>query len=373
MNQTVCASPEKVSSFISQDKENNSPFIPITVEMYKQFSVAVYVILIPLLCTVGLIGNVTGLILLRKDANMQSSSFYSYMSALMGAHIARNVLSLINSIPQFAYVYDFYLGNYIEQHIRRQTIYFAKLLDTFSASVLFFMSLERLFALIRPITFKDKWFSRNPRLTLTLAFLTFAVWAIPFPSCCEIRSSLNSDNKTFYFLRERNTVWKNFMNIYVLVSSIIQYYFAPISILIVNIAIPIAYFRYQKVISQDELDFRRSSQQKKITSVVLSIGVLYLLMSVPSMFANTLDYIDEDYSFSGRYSHIYFFFTRLGTLLMHVNTACDCIVYIFVSKRFWLLFKRILCHCCFQKEKLTTNLNDSVCRTQTDECKVTVY
>lgn len=337
------ASTTNMSFNVNGSVYDHEPFI--TKEIYNQFLLVVDVVLIPAVCVFGLIGNSVTLAVLRHSSGRQTSNFTIYMTTLLVAHISRNFISLVFSVARIAYIYDFYIGNLLEQHMRRQYVYFFKLLDVFSSCDLLIMSGERFMVLLRPMTFKEIRLSRCPRGLLVSIFVFFAITLLPFPLCCEVEARLNSENKTQYYFYERNAAWKHFMDTYVFLVTVVQHYVVPLCILFVNIAITFAYVRYTKEVTQSPLDIFRSNQQAKLTVVVLTIGIFYLLMSFPTLFGLTLDFVNEEYSFTGKYSHIYHFFIRLGTLTLHFNSAFDCILYIVVYKHFWSVLRLIICKC----------------------------
>lgn len=335
----------------------NEPFIKISEETFKQTTFIVKVILTPVVCVLGIIGNSIGLVVLRHDSQLQSPSFYVYMRALMTFHIVTAVNRIVFTIPNFIEIYNYYLGNYLASHYGRIRLYVDKLFSCLSAGVLTAMSTERLRALLNPFTFKNIWLSKYPFRVVAVMFIMFAVFLIPFTVCCKPTTFVNSENRTEYRTRERSDFWKHFMDEYVMIETIVQHYVAPLCVLTANLAIPIVYYRYlNSTVLADNVTTPRKKQQKKMTTIVLCIVALYLLMSVCPMFALTLDYVNEEYSFSGRHSAVYYFFMMLGKFFEHVAAAFDCIIYIFVSKHFWRIFLIKFCKRCVHRPKSVSSV-----------------
>lgn len=329
----------------------SEPFIKISEETVKQTTFIVKLILTPVVCVLGIIGNSIGLVVLCHDYQLQSPSFYFYMRALMAFHIVTAVNRIVFTIPDFIEIYNYYLGNYLASHYGRIRLYVDKLFSCLSAAVLTAMSTERLRALLNPLTCKNIWLSKYPFRVVAVMFILFAVFLIPFTVCCKPTAFLNSENRTEYRRRERSDFWKRFMDEYVMIETIVQHYVAPLCVLTVNLAIPMVYYRYlNSTILTDNVTTRKK-QQKKMTTIVLCIVALYLLMSVCPMFALTLDYVNEEYSFSGRHSVVYYFFMMLGKFFEHVAAAFDSVIYIFVSKHFWRIFVIRFCKRCVRRPK----------------------
>ena len=340
--------------FNFQPQSDDGPFIPVTVEMYERFLFVVKVIIIPALCILGMVGNGVGLVVLRQDSRLHSHNFHVYMCGLMLSHMAASVTNLLFGIPNIINIYDYYMANFLLQNMRPIAIYLTKLFDNFAACILLMMSAERLMSLLQPLTFRNTWVLKFSRIILLVGFLLISVVLLPFPLCCSPLKFVNSENKTEYRFAERSLFWKDFMNQFVFIASIVQYFIFPLCILFVNCGIPIAFYRYNKLcIVTIHADVQRSQQQSKLTILVVCIVVLYLVMSIPNMFGLTLDFFNDEYSFSGRYAHIFYFFGCITTVLTHLNYACDCMIYIFSIRRFRRRIQELCCKHCISLSSAT--------------------
>lgn len=113
----------------------------------------------------------------------------------------------------------------------------------------------------------------------------------------------------------------------------------PLFVLVLNVSIPMAYCRYRKLCSKVVTARPVHNQhQNRITAIMFSIIILYLLLSLPSMLAIILQFYDQDYSPFGRYSYVHHFLMNLGSILTQVNAARNCLIYVSISKDLWLKF-----------------------------------
>ena len=336
--------------------KGDHPFINISNGTFRKFSLIVNTICTPLLCMLGLFGNAIGLIVLRNDSSALCASFYTYMCALMICHMLDSVMSLCRSVPDIISIYDFYAGNYIGEHIATITTYFDILLCHMSSGIMFVMSLERLIVIVKPFSFRHYWPFLFPRGIICSMGILFAIYLMPFALCFEVSHFTNLSNQTEYCVRIKPDL-VDLMERYFYVETIVMYYLGPIAILLVNTAVLIA---HKRTLSMEEINMRRSikvrRQRSKLVLIVLSMMSLYLLMSIPHLFAQTLAIIHPDYSFRGRYKRVYFLFDYTGNLLTYVNTAFDCLIYIFISKQRWSTFKTTFCRCCSDASKEFNNV-----------------
>lgn len=310
----------------------------VSISIYRQFSFVSNIICVPTLCIIAIVTNSTVLVVLRSDPKQNNKSFYIYMSTLMVCHMLDSFVSLVRSIPLVIDIYNPPLGNFINTYMKRYTIYVNMLISHCTSGTIFMMSVERLTALLKPFTVKDALPSKHPRTILLTGFVFFVLYLLPFGLLFDTSSRTTLENNTEYHLKFVDG-WDYFMYCYFYVETILLYFVAPISILLVNSAIPVAYFRIQKTnLSGIQLNLPRRRQQTKITTVVVCIVVLYLLMSVPHMLGQTLTFLDKRRQWRDLY-----FFVGIGNLITHFNSTCDCLIYIVISKRFWCTLKLICC------------------------------
>lgn len=328
-------------------KENGTdgdvPFIPLSKETFEFLIYIFRSILTPAISVIGLAGNSAGLIFLRKELQHQKHNFHMYMQILLANNLALSLVSIVHVMPHVINYYDFYLSNSVERYFGSASLYLYKLFTHFTALIIIIMSFERLMSLIRPLTFSEIFLFRRPRLFLLLGFVLISIFLLPLPLCCEYVPLINYENKTvFYRFPREDFMW--FIGYFVFAQSLLLHFLAPVCILLINVSIPIAYYGYTKrLVKKLKSDEKRQQHQTKITTVTLMIVILYLLLSFPSMFAQSLDFIDEGYNYNGRFEHVFMFFISVGNFMTMLNSACDCAIYVFTSNSFLLKFELLCC------------------------------
>ena len=125
----------------------------------------------------------------------------------------------------------------------------------------------------------------------------------------------------------------------VFVETLILHYIAPLILLFFNIALVIAYRRF---VSNRPKTSNNGDNQNRITLVVLGVASLYLVLTLPVLFIQTLGFKDPDYKISGVYESTFKFFIDLGDLFAQIYAATDFFVYILLSKQYYLIFTSML-------------------------------
>ena len=329
----------------STDYNDSGPLIFFSRDFIQTFDVIINAIITPIVCVIGIVLNCVGVNLLRRDSNTNSQSFQFHMLCLLFVQTATLLLGLLRSVPVIIETYDYYLGNNIHTHWQPWMVYVDKLLNHMATFILIAMSMERLCMLIKPFTFKEYLLTKRPKTTVFVAACISAGYLVPFVVCLEKKPTINVDNMTLYMLTATRQC-RTYLVYVLYVETFLFRFLSPLLVLSCNIAIPIAFHRVVKTkqpVSHNGVS--RENQMTRLTSVLLTIMILYLLLAIPDLFVQMLSFVHTEYSFDGKYKNVFFFFINLSNLFMNVNAGCASIVYILASKRIWVLFKARWCVC----------------------------
>lgn len=324
----------------TSSEDNEEPFI--SKEAFDQFYLITELILNPIICIFGLVGNSVGVQLLRRDSRTQGLGFRFYMLVLLITEIVLLCLGLIRPVPEIIKLHNSQFANYFERHMTF-TFVFAETCIAFIAScVLILLSAERLFSLVRPFTFKEYFIVKHPVTVFCICvFLSFA-YTIPVAFCLEVTTELSAENATIYILATRPNM-EGFMNNYLLFEAVVLHCLCPVALLAFNTALLIAYRRYQKTnTSTFSSKCARDTQASKLTVIVVTIIVLFLLLSIPDFIGLSLGFTNEEYSFKGKYRQVFRFLIALSNCFEYVNASCTATIYIFASSA----LRRNFCRCC---------------------------
>lgn len=335
----------------SQDTTSGSgledvPFLIVTEEEYEAFAFVVNIVVTPILCSLGLVGNVLGVGVLWRDSKREKLTIYVYLCFLTLLDSVYLFFGVTRSVPNLIKVADKYFANFIEEHMKLGTIYIDMVFTYSATTVILVMALERLMALTRPFTVKHSWLSKYPRRVLATCFIVNALFFIPYLLCIEVASFENEDNRTEYYVQFKHDAVE-LMDAFTFVHTIIHNYIPCCMILVVNFAIPIAFSRILKSRTNTlQMNVNQGSQQTKITLSIFCITVFYFLFNLPDLFCKTLAFVDPRYSFDREYRLSFWLFMDLTNLFTYLNAAIDFVIYILVSDHYRKIFKQMYCKPC---------------------------
>ena len=315
-----------------------SAWLNVSPYVYKQFKSIGNSILTPMICLLGLAGNIVSICVLQRDPNNKRQSVYLYLISLMAFDNAFLGFGFLFSISDKIEDIDPTFGNNFRIFAAAFRGYIFFILKHMTAVLLIVMSAERWSSLVFPFTVKRTWLSKYPRSIVGICFVINVVYLIPFARF-EILSVQEPVNKT-----ELNgsmppiPASTGFFDTYVFIETLILYYAAPLVILLLNISIVVV---YRRVVTNKPEELKKHSKgdnQKRITLVVLGVAFLYILLTLPNVFIHTLIFIDPSYNIQGKYETTFMFFIDLGDILAQIYAATDFFVYILVSKRYRKVF-----------------------------------
>lgn len=331
---------EHILAVSGSSYSGDSPLILISSATYTRVTFVVSAICTPTLCFAGLIGNGIGITILRKDSKLQSTSFQTYMFALMICHIFDALVGITRSVPHIVAVYDYVLGNFLEENIKRVLVYTGTVINHLCAFIMIVLSIERLFAIIRPFTFREIWTAKHPKILMLASSIIISFYLLPYLICFKMDTYINFENKTLDVLEV--TEWcVGLASITSVAETITLHYLALTIILGNNFAIIIAHRRNVKELVLDKPSVPgRRQQHTRLTVMIICMMILYVLMSLPLMFAQTVALFDNRYYNQSPHRLMYYFFVNIANTLSHINTACDSLIYICISGRIWYKQKR---------------------------------
>lgn len=357
------------SFLLEPDTNGQASLIVVTQIVYENFTFVVHMVLAPIICIMGLTGNGFGLCVLRKDAGKNQKTIYTYLLSLLmidGSYLFLGTLVTVMNIMKH---FDYYFGNYVIKNMSLYVGYIDITLNHVSSVVLIIMSLERLMAIVSPYTVKNSAITKHPRFIVTVAFLASAVYVLPFAVCFQVKPFINKENKTDYITTLKpETV--QFFDKFHLVETIVLHFIAPVIVLVLNILLVLAFSRFQKQRPSIKTG-KPNENQIKLNLIVVCIAGLYIILSLPNLFIQTLMIVNDDYSFFGRFRLTFFVFIYTGDLLAQINAASDVFVYILVSVYYRSVFKAMLCSCCFSKNECESSNEpkDSTSKTKKTDVK----
>lgn len=334
-------------AYINTTTEGDFGIFGITREFYTLYKLIINLGVTPVVCLFGLCGNSVGIFVLRIDPKSRSLSVYPYMFALMVFDSALLLLGLLIAIGTYIEYFEPRLGMCVLSYFAFAAGYVDFLTYHSSSVILIVMSVERVYALVRPFTVKQFLLAKYQTQIIFVVFVFYALFLLPIPFCFEVlttKTVVKNETVTSCLLKTKPSL-VDFHDRYNTAETIISCVY-PFVVLIINIAIPIAYSRALQQRAKAFPNVPVSSQNNqhfKVTMVVLWIAVMYVLLSSPRLIKHTLALINRDYNSQGRYKDTFYTLLFTTDVLKRVNAANDFLIYILVSKRYRKIFLLRFC------------------------------
>lgn len=348
--------------------DDEQPFFYISEEDYEKSAFITNIVVTPIICSLGLIGNALGVGVLWRDSRQEKLTIYVYMCSLTFIDCIYLFFGCLRSVPNLIKIQDKYLANVIDEHMKLGSIYIDMVFTYSATTVILVMAVERLMALTRPFTVKHSWLTKYPKRIIGFCLITNAIFFIPYPVNFEVASFENEENRTEYYVQYKPESIE-FMNKYTYAHTVIHNYIPGCVILVVNIAIIFAFAKVLKDRNNLQTNIGQNRQQAKLTLTIFCITVAFFLFNLPDLFVKSLAFFDERYSLYGKYRLSFWLFMDLTNLFTYLNAANDFVIYILVSDHYRRIFKRMYCGCCTEDTYLETE-DGSRGTEQTDKSSV---
>ena len=312
---------------------DGQPIFAITLDVYKQFSFFVDVVLTTLVCIIGIAGNSTGLYVLSKDQSPNRNAIHTYLIFLMSVDIIYLTVGLVLSAFYVIEMTDKRIGDVIRTSTLLYRPYIDNLLNYTSTLLLIFMSFERLLALIAPFRSKASVLTRYPGVIICLSVSAMGIFLIPFITSFYVEESFMEGNYTRIVMTLKPE-FESLFKVTSFVSNLFLHYLAPCIMLVVNIITLSAFSKYRRQRAHILRSRQNSRRQARITVVIVVVVALYLLLSLPNIFIHTLMLINTEYGYYGKYRLTFLVCVRVGDLLARINASADVFVYILICQQY---------------------------------------
>lgn len=181
------------------------------------------------------------------------------------------------------------------------------------------LSLERLDSLLQPFTAKKLFLLRHSMIVMFITFITSAGIYIVLPVSSSVIQSPSANNRTeqAYIIAIRPGYTSTLLlDWFTIVSLTFSHNILPVLVLVLVLIISIIIFfsKYTAKLSTHLKSNKSKNYQRKITTIAVCIAGMYILLSVPDIFAQVLIVSDDDYKTTGRFKVFPFSSCILETL-----------------------------------------------------------
>lgn len=339
------------SSVLPMDNPKRQHLFVISEEFFIVHAWVSNLVITPILGVTGILGNTFGLWALAKNTKNNRTKMYSYLFTLFSCNILTLLQSFLLVVLSILNYEDARLASLLASYMLIFEAYVLYVLRHITGAMIILMSSERLVALVKPFYTHSNPLFKYQRFIICVISFTFALYMIPFFLGHRITSFPTPHNTTLYTVSILPEYFDVFM-VFVSIETLILDHIFPLIVLVVNIMIGIAYWRYKHQRAWLRTN-RNTSNQTMITVTSVSVAGTFVILSVPTIFIRTLISTDDSYSFYGENKFTFVFFLNLADLAYRFNAALDFIVYILASRHYRLIIRTVCCKCRHKSNKVT--------------------
>ena len=315
------------------------------------------ILLIPLVCLLGIIGNIFSLVVLFNQRMRNQTN--SILAALCVSDIFFLIHCLIFTGLNFykkanpidgeklrAYVYPIF------------GVYGSVVTARITSSLTTLLCIERFVAVFLPMQARNICSKRNTRLAIIGIFVITLVSFIPFLMKYHAVSNEVGENLTFTSMNT-TSFYENNLNFYKVYGTVLNiiFRFAPLVIIpilnIIVIRVVHKTWKKRRSMSTENTDFLRlssrngkhysSNDQNHITFMLLTVSFVFLICILPGALNSIATHVWCTYNRLGELRNLYMVISTVTFFLETFNSSVNFIIYMAISRKFRLLFKEMFC------------------------------
>ena len=289
--------------------------------LYSYFEFYIYNFIIPITSIIGLVGNVLASIIMVKTASQYRQSIYIYMSSLTITDSLYLAVMILRCFFHIWKNFDAAKASEIEATLLAPIIFMDLSLSSISVLIIIVMSIERRYAIVKPLTVRETWVARYPVQIIIAIVIIVIVSVIPLPLCIGVVTDVNADNVTVYSAGIKSEMVE-FFDLYVLIETILLSYIPFFLLIPLNVAIVVG-FRSVVRKRREELPGNAviPTQQLRVVITVSVIMIMYILFTAPLISVQTLSAIEPKFSLAGEESNTFWLFQDIGNTFVTINAA----------------------------------------------------
>lgn len=320
-----------------------NPLNIMTQEASDEITETLQCYIFPIITLVGLAGNILSLIvLLQKNMRTSTTSII-----LTGLAISDAMFLVTNAVRKSTCIISRF-DDLASDTLNATTFYFMFYLKTsfsrVSTVIVVLISIERLVAVAFPLKVKT-WVTR-PRM-LVAVILSYIVTFGGLAALPPQYTYVYRGKKPYISLTPFAAENKKALEVY-------NEYFLPIAfrhipvliVLILNSTIIFLLGRSKRFHKQaSKQDSKRSDEQKKITRMLLSVAIVFLICLLPGDILLISSLAVEGFQFYGTYHNLFMAISDICLMFEMLNSCINFVIYMFLNKNFNDTFMKLFCCC----------------------------
>lgn len=315
----------------------------MTKEMSDDITGILQCYIFPIITLIGLTGNILSLaVLLQRKMRASTTSI-----VLIGLALSDIMFLITNAVRKSTCIIKLY-DSMAADTLNATTFYYMFYLKTafsrVSTLIVVLISVERLIAVALPLKIKTIVTKSRMLIAVIICYLiTFAGLAGLPPQY------------TYTYVRGKPYISQTkFATKNADALKVYNEYFLPIAfrhlpvILVLGINTVIIILlgrsrRFQK--NSTKQDNKRSDEQKKITRMLLSVAVVFLICLLPGDILLISSLTVEGFAFFGTYHNLFLALSDICLLFEMINSCANFVIYMLLNKNFFETFSTLFCCC----------------------------
>lgn len=317
---------------------NTTDFL-ITEEQYQRYKNIIFLICLPVIAVIGIVGNSLSLYILQKFPTKHA--FTTYVKVLTGIDTALLFISLLRSLFKLFQLLDIKHAAKIETYGNYFCgILLGGFLQRLSSTFITVISLERCLAVFFPFRIRTMFIEAKPMKIIAILICFHLVLKVPAIIIVEVKEVRTLENTTLFVIsRTKAASQQPALTMAYLFATAIVGLALPLCFVLVTtfcIIIRIRLHQTKKIIKYKVC--KGSLETERMTMTLIILVIFFSVTSVPAVFIYIWSAIDR----SVENTFLRLFFVDINIITICLNSGSDFIVYCLASKSFrTLFFKRV--------------------------------
>ena len=324
------------------------------------FEVAIELYVISIIGTLGLLGNIVSIIVLRQDKERRQTLLLLQIMALSDG------LYLVAALVRYPLKYMIEEAPY--QHIQLYGYPLLKMFQTITIWMMVLVTVDRFIYVCKPLHAQDMFRQKTRRTFAVLVFVFGTIYSLPrfFESCLMTYDICDNKTKTIVIIRkEFHNVY--YYNIYRYAMHILFLYMGPlVTLCVMNIQLIITIRKSRQLHREmrrpsfsssssyrtNALTYRTTSArhyppshaynsqtENNATLVLIIIIIVFILCETPESLLRIVIALDQHIEYIDAISPAFYRCNTMSVLLMVINCSINFLIYLLFGRRFRHILK----------------------------------
>lgn len=310
-------------------------------EDYDDWNFIIYVICLPIICLIGLIGNSFSLYILRVYPT--NHAFCSYLKTLTCTDTLLLTCGFLRSLFRVFEEANVPSAQKLNVYGTYGTgVLIGSALQRMSSSLITVIAIERVLVVVYPLKVRSMAIERHPVWIILFIVAFFSLMQLPTFAILKVDEMNNTDplNTTFYlmtrteFARSEPKVVQAYLFILAILGIAL-----PLLIVIISTVTILLRVKMQLKGFSNHRVTGGSIETERMTLTLVTMAIFFTILSVPA----AIIYVWSAYDRSNETLYLRALFTDVDIVLVCINSACDFIIYCLASNKFRSKFLWQIC------------------------------